>query len=232
MNDFAKNGAMVAERLSQVKVVPVLILHSEEKALKLAEILVKHGLQAAEITFRTKEAGSILASLSKHFPELFLGAGTILNVADLHRAFDNGAHFAVAPGLNIRVVKGAIEAGYPFAPGICTPSELELACELGCRFLKFFPAEAIGGVKMLKAMASPYKHLNLRYMPTGGITRETVADYLAIKEVAAVGGTWLGKEADIENGEWDKIEAAVAKEAQFIANYKQSVFPCLYGISL
>jgi len=210
---FANNTARVAQKLSDIKIIPVLVLTSEQKALKLAELLLKHGIGAAEITFRTKEAPKIIESLSRHFPELFIGAGTILNVSDLKHAFDSGARFAVAPGLNPRVVKAAIEGGHPFAPGVCTPSEIEAACELGCRFLKFFPAEAAGGLNMLKAMAAPYRHLNLKFMPTGGVTSKNAADYLACNDVAAVGGTWLGKAADLEADAWDKIENLIFEAA-------------------
>ena len=151
----------------------------------------------AEITFRTKAAESIIREASRRFPEMFIGAGTILNTADLHRAFDAGAKFAVAPGFNPTVVGEAMKNGYAFAPGICTPSEIEQAYELGCRFFKFFPAEAAGGVKMLKSIAAPYKHLGIKFMPTGGVTIDNAADWLAVPEVSAAGGTWLNK-ADAE----------------------------------
>ena len=154
-------------------------------------------LPVAEITFRTKAAESIIREASRRFPEMFIGAGTILNTADLHRAFDAGAKFAVAPGFNPTVVGEAMKNGYAFAPGICTPSEIEQAYELGCRFFKFFPAEAAGGVKMLKSIAAPYKHLGIKFMPTGGVTIDNAADWLAVPEVSAAGGTWLNK-ADAE----------------------------------
>ena len=122
---------------------------------------------------------------------MFTGAGTILNCDDLRRAMDAGARFAVAPGFNPQIIAMARINCIPFVPGIATPSELEQAYAAGCSFLKFFPAEAAGGVKMLKAMTAPYRHLGIKFMPTGGVTQENVAEYLAIPEVAAVGGTWL-----------------------------------------
>lgn len=213
--DFAKRSREAAEMLAKVRVVPVLVLTSVDKALKYCELLTKYGLNAAEITFRTKEAPEIIEAISRHFPELYVGAGTILNVADLLHAFDRGAHFAVAPGLNQRVVKAAIEGGLPFAPGVATPSEIEIACELGCRFMKFFPAEQGGGVNYLKAITAPYKHLGISYMPTGGITAKIAPDYLAIKEVAAVGGTWMCKAADLESDNWTVIEQAIKETAAF-----------------
>ena len=206
---FTANTANVVEKLNEIKIVPVLVLNDLDSGLKMCEILVECGLPAAEITFRTQAAESIIKAASDRFPELYLGAGTILNTADLDRAFNAGAKFAVAPGFNPTVVKAAVEKGYAFAPGICTPSELEQAHELGCKFLKFVPAEAAGGVPMLKSLIAPYKHLGVRFMPTGGVSTANVTDYISIKEVVAVGGTWLGKADDIAAGNWDKIREVV-----------------------
>jgi 2-dehydro-3-deoxyphosphogluconate aldolase/(4S)-4-hydroxy-2-oxoglutarate aldolase len=206
---FTANTANVVEKLNEIKIVPVLVLNDLESGLKMCEILVECGLPAAEITFRTQAAESIIKAASDRFPELYLGAGTILNTTDLDRAFNAGAKFAVAPGFNPTVVKAAVAKGYAFAPGICTPSELEQAHELGCKFLKFFPAEAAGGVPMLKSLIAPYKHLGICFMPTGGVTTANVTDYISLKEVVAVGGTWLGKADDIAAGNWDKIREVV-----------------------
>ena len=187
----------IGDTLAQYKIIPVLVLEDLESGLRRCELLCDCGLPVAEITFRTKAAESIIREASRRFPEMFIGAGTILNTADLHRAFDAGAKFAVAPGFNPTVVGEAMKNGYAFAPGICTPSEIEQAYELGCRFFKFFPAEAAGGVKMLKSIAAPYKHLGIKFMPTGGVTIDNAADWLAVPEVSAAGGTWLNK-ADAE----------------------------------
>lgn len=188
----------IAGQLAKYKIIPVLVLNDVESGLKRCELLCKNGLPVAEITFRTAAAEGIIKAASKEFPEMFLGAGTILNTADLHRAFNAGAKFAVAPGFNPTIVKEAMAHRYLFAPGICTPSEIEQAYELGCRFFKFFPAEAAGGVKMLKAIAAPYKHLGIKFMPTGGVTLENASEWLGMEEVAAAGGTWLNK-ADAED---------------------------------
>lgn len=187
----------IGDTLAQYKIIPVLVLEDLESGLRRCELLCECGLPVAEITFRTKAAESIIREASRRFPEMFIGAGTILNTADLHRAFDAGAKFAVAPGFNPTVVGEAMKNGYAFAPGICTPSEIEQAYGLGCRFFKFFPAEAAGGVKMLKSIAAPYKHLGIKFMPTGGVTIDNAADWLAVPEVSAAGGTWLNK-ADAE----------------------------------
>ena len=211
---FALKSEQVVNELSRIRIVPVLVLNDVESGLKMCEILVECGLPAAEITFRTQAAEAIIKEAAKRFPDLYLGAGTILNVHDLKRAFDAGAKFAVAPGFNPTVVRAAVESDFAFAPGVCTPSELEQAHELGCKFLKFFPAEAAGGVKMLKSLIAPYKHLGIRFMPTGGVTADNVLNYLAIKEVVAVGGTWLGKSDEIAAGNWDGIRATVKKAVE------------------
>lgn len=206
---FSENCAAVVNALNEIKIVPVLVLDDVKSGLKMCEILVECGLPAAEITFRTAAAAEVIREAAKAFPQLYLGAGTILNVRDLERAFLAGARFAVAPGFNPTVVKAAIANEWAFAPGVCTPSEVEQAMEPGCRFLKFFPAEAAGGVKMISSLIAPYKHLGVKFMPTGGITTANVAAYLAVKEIVAVGGTWLGKPAEIQAGNWDAIRATV-----------------------
>jgi len=216
MDSLAKAGLLAAECLSKVKIVPVLVLSSVDDGLKICSILQDSGLNAAEITFRTKNAEMIIKEVSKQFPGLYIGAGTVLNVYDLHRAMDAGAKFAVAPGLNPAVVREAANCGFAFAPGVCTPSEIEQSMELGCRFLKFFPAEAAGGVPMLRAMSAPYNHLGIRFMPTGGINPANVLPYLSLPQVSAVGGTWLGNRQDIESKNWDAIERNVREAAALI----------------
>ena len=183
----------LVEQLEKIKIVPVLVLESLDEGIAVCRDLYDNGLRAAEITFRTKAAESVIREATKLFPDMVIGAGTVLNVADLHRAFDAGAKFAVAPGFNPTVVKEAKKCGFDFAPGVCTPSECEQAMELGCTFLKFFPAEAAGSTPMLKSLIAPYRHLGIRFMPTGGVKPANVESYLQIPEVAAVGGTWLNK---------------------------------------
>ena len=190
-------------------VVPVLVLNDVETGLKMCELLIENNLPVAEITFRTAAAADIISAASKHFPELLLGAGTVLNVADLDRAIDAGAKFAVAPGFNPTVVKAASARNFAFAPGICTPGEVEQAMEIGCKFFKFFPAEAAGGVNMIKSIIAPYKHLGVKFMPTGGINIKNAVDYLAIPEIACVGGTWLGKNIP----DWDKVAMDIREAA-------------------
>jgi 2-dehydro-3-deoxyphosphogluconate aldolase/(4S)-4-hydroxy-2-oxoglutarate aldolase len=216
---FQKNCQTAVETLSAIRIVPVLVLNDVDSGLKMCEVLAECGLPAAEITFRTTAAEAVIKAASERFPELYLGAGTVLNSRDLHRAFDAGAKFAVAPGFNPTIVKEAVANGFAFAPGVCTPSEVEQAMEYGCRFLKFFPAEASGGINFLKSLIAPYKHMGVRFMPTGGVTTANVADYLAVKEIVAVGGTWLGKSSDIESGNWDAIRTAVKAAVELSKNY-------------
>lgn len=214
MNVYQEKSAQTIKALSHIKIVPVLVLETVADGVKLCGLLNQHGLPGAEITFRTKAAPEIIKEVCRQFPAMTVGAGTILNVTDLHRAFDAGAQFAVAPGLNPTVLREAVKCGYSFSPGVCTPSEVEQAFELGATLLKFFHAEVAGGVPTLKAIIAPYKHLGLKFMPTGGVTTANAAEYLSIPEVVAVGGTWLGKAPDIAAGKWDLIadgiKAAVA----------------------
>ena len=169
----------------------MLVLNSVDEGLRMCDALVSNGLPAVEITFRTAAAEPVIRAASQRFPEMVIGAGTVLNASDLHRAADAGARFAVAPGFNPTVVREALSSKFDFIPGVLTPGEIEQGLELGLRTFKFFPAEAAGGAAMLKALIAPYRHLGVRFMPTGGVKPANVEDYLAIPEVAAVGGTWL-----------------------------------------
>lgn len=201
---------MLSEQLEKIKIVPVLVLNTLDEGLAVCEQLCKNGLPAAEITFRTAAAEPVIREVSKRFPEMYVGAGTVLNITDLHRAFDAGAKFAVAPGFNPKVVAEAVKCNLDFFPAVCTPSEVEQAMEFGCRMLKFFPAEACGGIPMLKSIIAPYRHLGVKFMPTGGVKPVNVESYLQIPEVAAVGGTWLNKCDD------ETIRQAAAIAAKYI----------------
>jgi 2-dehydro-3-deoxyphosphogluconate aldolase/(4S)-4-hydroxy-2-oxoglutarate aldolase len=218
MSFFSEQVEQVIICLEQVQVVPVLAIEEVKDGIKMCEILNRQGLKSAEITFRTTAAETIIKKATKLFPDLFIGAGTILNAADMDRAFQAGARFAVAPGFNPPLVRHAIEKGYAFFPGVATPSEIEQAIMLGCRILKFFPAEASGGVAFLKSLIAPYKHLGIKFIPTGGLNTKNVYDYLNLPEVLAAGGTWLGKTADIKAGNWEKIEAIVIEAARMVRN--------------
>jgi len=195
----------VYEKIKQFRVVPVVLVDSVESALPLADALISGGLPVAEITFRTSVAADVIELLAKKRPELLLGAGTVLSANDIGRAGACGAQFAVAPGLNPKVAKAAIKLGLPFMPGVMTPSDIEAALGLGLTKLKFFPAEAAGGVALLKGLYAPYKHLGVRFVPTGGINAENMLKYLSLEAVLAVGGTWIADRSDIAAGNWGKI---------------------------
>ncbi|MBQ9367564.1 MAG: bifunctional 4-hydroxy-2-oxoglutarate aldolase/2-dehydro-3-deoxy-phosphogluconate aldolase [Victivallales bacterium] len=196
------------EKLRKHGVVPVIAVDTPEDGLRLCEALLKGGLPVAEITFRTAAAAETIKAASTHFPELILGAGTVLTTDQVKKAVDAGAKFAVAPGCNPRIIEAAQQAGLFFAPGICTPSDIERALELGCKLMKFFPAEASGGVKMLKALIGPYGHTGVQFCPTGGVTTQNLADYLALPQVAFAGGTWIAAKDAIKAKDWAKIEQA------------------------
>jgi len=188
-------------------VVPVIAIDSAELALPMADALVKGGLPVAEITFRTAAAADVITLLKKERPNLFLGAGTITSVEQLVRAAECGAVFGVSPGFNLEVVKKSIEINFPLFPGVLTPSEIEQGLSLGLKVMKYFPAEASGGIPMLKAVSAPYNHLGVKFIPTGGINVSNASAYLESPVVLAVGGSWVARRADIAEGNWDTIEA-------------------------
>lgn len=198
------------DSLRSYGVVPVVAVDSPDEGLRLCEALIAGGLPVAEITFRTAAAEATIRAAAKRFPEMILGAGTVLTAEQMRKAADAGAKFAVAPGCNPTTIAAARECGMPFAPGVCTPSDVERAVEMGCSLLKFFPAEAAGGVPMLKALLGPYGHLGISFCPTGGVTTSNLAEYLALPQVAFVGGTWVAKKELIKAGCWDDITALAA----------------------
>jgi 2-dehydro-3-deoxyphosphogluconate aldolase / (4S)-4-hydroxy-2-oxoglutarate aldolase len=186
-------------------VVPVIAIDSVEWAIPLADALLEGGLGVAEITFRTEAAAEVITRMVQERPDLLVGAGTVLTEANVRAAKAAGARFGVAPGLNPATVSAAQEVGLPFAPGICTPTEIEIALGLGCGVVKFFPAEAWGGVEMLRALAAPYAHTGVRFLPTGGVNLANLESYLYFKSVAAVGGTWIARPEDLAGGKWQVI---------------------------
>ncbi len=199
------NADTVYGKMAQLKVIPVIAIESADSALGLADALLEGGLPIAEVTFRTAAAPDAIAKIRDQRPEVFLGAGTLLTPEQLHKARDCGAVFGVAPGLNPTVLNEAVKAGFPFSPGIMTPSEIEAALEKGVKVLKFFPAGAAGGPGMLKSIAAPYAHTGVRFIPTGGVSEANLGDYLSMKSVLAVGGTWIASKNDIAAGNWQVI---------------------------
>lgn len=211
----------VMDSVAELGVVPVIAIDRVEHALPLADALLAGGLPVVEITFRTAAAAEVIRVLARERPTLITGAGTVLTPETAQTAFDAGARFAVAPGLNPRVVQAAREIGLPFVPGIANPSDIEAGLELGCKLLKFFPAEALGGTKLLEALSAPYKHTGVKFMPTGGASLANLGNYLKIDTVAAVGGTWIAKKEDMAEGRWDLI-AERCREARAVVQKARS----------
>jgi 2-dehydro-3-deoxyphosphogluconate aldolase/(4S)-4-hydroxy-2-oxoglutarate aldolase len=205
------------DRLAAKRIVPVVVLDDANDALPLAEALLEGGLDLMEITFRTAAAEECLRRIGSRFPEILLGAGTLLGADQVRRARDAGAVFGLAPGLNPAVVAAARECGLAFSPGVMTPGEVEQALALDCKVLKFFPAGVAGGPAMLKALAGPYGHTGVRFIPTGGITASNVTDYLKLPVVAAAGGSWMVEKALVAEGRWDEI-TRLTREALAIAS--------------
>ena len=200
----------VLEKIQKIGIVPVVVLNDAKDAEPLAKALCNGGLPCAEVTFRTDAAEESIRIMSEKYPEMLVGAGTVLTTEQVDRAVAAGAKFIVSPGLNPKVVKYCVEKNIQITPGICTPSEAEQAIENGLEVVKFFPAEPAGGLKMIKAMAAPYT--GLKFMPTGGINATNVKEYLAYDKILACGGSWMVKGSLVEAGEFDKIEA-MTKEA-------------------
>lgn len=193
----------IQKKLQLLGLVPVVKLDREEDALPLAQALCEGGLPCAEITFRTQAAEGAIRRIAQAFPEMLVGAGTVLTPEQADCAARAGAKFIVSPGLNPRVVSHCLEQGYPVIPGCATPSELEQALELGLRTVKFFPAEAAGGLPMIKAMAAPYPQV--MFMPTGGIGPANLTEYLSFPKVLACGGSWMVKDTLIREGRFEEI---------------------------
>jgi 2-dehydro-3-deoxyphosphogluconate aldolase/(4S)-4-hydroxy-2-oxoglutarate aldolase len=173
------------------RILPAVVLDDAELAEPLAEALLAAGLDVIEITFRTAAAEEAIRRIAKRFPAMCLGAGTLLDPDQVRRAAAAGATFGVAPGLSERTAEAAGRCKLQLVPGVLTPSEVERALGLGFQVLKFFPAEISGGVKMLQALAGPFAHTGVKFVPTGGIDGANMRDYLALKVVAAVGGSWM-----------------------------------------
>jgi len=192
----------IFDKIAKYRVVPVITIESADKAVPLADALIAGGLPVAEITFRTAAAATVIRRLSEERPQLLVGAGTILTQENLLAAQAAGAAFGVAPGLNPAIVQAARDAGFPFVPGVCTPTDVEAALAMGCKHLKFFPAGAMGGVNFLNAITAPYAHTGVRFMPTGGVNASTLAEYLRIPSVLACGGTWIASKDDIAQDRW------------------------------
>jgi 2-dehydro-3-deoxyphosphogluconate aldolase / (4S)-4-hydroxy-2-oxoglutarate aldolase len=211
----------VVERLRALRVVPVIVIESPRDAIPLAAALADGGLPCAEITFRTAGAVEALALIARERPDFLVGAGTVLSPQQADLALRSGAAFAVAPGTNRRVVEHCRSIGLPFYPGVATPSDLEAALELGARTVKLFPAEPMGGIKYLKAIAAPYGEVE--FMPTGGITRDTLPGYLGYARVVACGGSWMAPPDWISTGAFDRIRSETRRVVELVESLDAKV---------
>lgn len=201
-------------------IVAVVVIEDASHAVPLARALHRGGVTAVEVTMRTNAALDSLSAIARDVPEVILGAGTLLNPAHCAEVTRRGAVFGVAPGLNPDILRAAQEAGLPFAPGVATPTDIECALHHGCRVLKLFPATALGGPEYLKAIAAPYQHLGVQFMPTGGVSLDSLEQWLVNPHVLAVGGTWLARGNDIAAQRWGEIEErarqAVSSASRFV----------------
>ena len=198
------------EQLAAVRLVPVIVIKDASKAVSLAKALYDGGLPCAEVTLRTPQAADAIRAIADAMPDMLLGAGTVLTPAQVDKALEAGAKYIVAPGLNPEVVRYCQSKNVPMLPGVCTPSEVEQGLALGLTALKFFPAEAAGGVNMVKALSGPYG--DVKFMPTGGITQANLKSYLDIKSVFACGGSWMVKDDLIDANDFATI-TKLTKEA-------------------
>lgn len=200
----------VLEQIQKLGIVPVVVLNDAKDAEPLAQALCDGGLPCAEVTFRTVAAEESIRIMAEKFPQMLIGAGTVLTTEQVDRAVAAGAKFIVSPGLNPRIVKYCVEKGILITPGCCNPSDIEQALENGLEVVKFFPAEPAGGLKMIKAIAAPY--VGLKFMPTGGINAANVKDYLAYDRIVACGGSWMVKGSLVDEGNFEEI-TRLTKEA-------------------
>ncbi len=202
------------QKLSEFGVVPVVVLKKAEDAAPLAEALMEGGLKCAEVTFRTEAAAECIRIMTEKYPEMLVGAGTVLSVKQVEEAVSAGAKFIVSPGFDAEVVDYCIEKKIPVLPGVATPSEALQGIKRGLSVLKFFPAEQAGGLSMIKAMAAPYT--GLRFMPTGGINADNLPEYLKYDKIACCGGSFMVKASLVESGDFEKIREMTAQAVKLV----------------
>ncbi|MBS1811600.1 MAG: bifunctional 4-hydroxy-2-oxoglutarate aldolase/2-dehydro-3-deoxy-phosphogluconate aldolase [Acidobacteria bacterium] len=208
----------IIERAQQLGIIPVVAIPKVEHALPLAEALLEGGLPCAEITFRTDAAAESIAQIKQRFPEILLGAGTVLTIGQVDAALNAGAEFIVSPGSNPTTIDYCQQRSVTIFPGVCTPTEIELNLEKGINVLKFFPAEPAGGVKFLKAICAPYK--DVRFIPTGGIDAKNIGDYLAIPQVVACGGSWMVKPELMNENKFAEVQRLTAEAVALVKNLR------------
>lgn len=209
------------EQIRKLKIIPVIVIEDARQAEPLARALIDGGLPCAEVTLRTQNAIDALRRMTDKFPEMLAGAGTVLTPEQAAAARAAGAKFIVAPGFNPAVVDYCLEHDMPVYPGVCTPTEIEMALSKGLTVLKFFPAEPIGGLPYLKAIAAPYGIV--QFMPTGGINTKNIADYLGFKKVLACGGSWMAPADWIAAGDFERIQTETAHAVKTVRAIAEAV---------
>jgi len=206
----------IQEKIAAEGIIAVLEIESEQNAVPLAHALLEGGITVIELALRTPAAFPSISLIAKAVPQMYIGIGTIIEPGQAAMVKkENGVRFGVSPGINPEIVKEAIAAGLPFAPGIATPSEIEQAISLGCRVVKFFPAEGMGGLSYLKSINAPYNHLGMKYIPLGGVTVDNLASYAQFSPILAIGGSWIAPKDLIKAQNWTEITKR-AKEAKDI----------------
>ena len=208
------------ETLGKAGVIPVIVIENEAQAVPLARALVGGGLPVLEVTFRTKAAAAAIAAIRREVPDAIVGAGTLLTVEQLKAAREAGAVFGVAPGFDPAIVAAAKAQDFPFCPGVSTASELSQALTAGCKMVKFFPAEAAGGVKMIKNLLGAFRFTGVKFMPTGGVNLANVADYLAVPEIVCCGGTWIVPKDALAAGDYGAIRQLAADAAALVGRLR------------
>ena len=204
----------IAERLARSGVVAVVTVENPEDAGPIARALLAGGVDAIELTVRTARAAEAIRRIRAEVPEILVGAGTLLNRAHVQTAIEAGALFGVAPGCNPSTIAAARECGLPFAPGVMTPTDMEIALEHGCRVLKYFPATNLAGPSALETMAAPFAHLGLRFIPLGGINLASLPQWLASPAVLCVGGSWLAPRDLIQRKDWTALQRNAEQAAE------------------
>jgi len=202
--------------ITRNQIIAVVVIDSVDDAVPTAQALIEGGINCIELALRTPAALEAMRLIRKNVPEMIIGAGTVIKPDHIHQVIDSGAHFGVSPGMNRNVVERALEKRFPFAPGIATPSDIEVALEYDLRILKFFPAEPMGGLKYLVSAATPYLHLSLQFVPLGGINNNNASAYLSSRLIPAIGGSWISDKTLISGNQWATITSN-AREASIIA---------------
>lgn len=208
----------VSEMIRNIGIVPIVVVHDAKDAASLAKALVEGGLPCAEVTFRTEAAEESIRIMSSEFPEMFVGAGTVLTIEQVDRAVAAGAKFIVSPGFDPEIVDYCLSKEIPIYPGCITPSDVTQAVKRGLKVIKFFPAEQFGGISTIKALAAPF--YGVKFMPTGGISAKNLENYLSFDKIIACGGSWMVKDDLVKAGRFDEIKQLVEEVVQLVANIR------------